>query len=580
DAADERQVIPLVPGTPRCAVLVTSRGPLPALPGAQVVRLAVPSPDEAMALLERIAGAERVRAEPGAAAEIVGSCGALPLAIRVAGARLATRPAWPLATLADRLTSTRTLDELALGGHDVRAHFAVSYEALPGNARLAFRLLGLSRLRGTAEWAVAALMDCPDAEAEQALETLTLAGLVSADDNGRYRVHDLLLAYARERAHAEDDRALQAEAVERFARASLARLRDAAQDHPPAMIPPDSWTPTGGADAAWLHAERETLMVAARVARPPVAAELAHHLSPFLVVSGFADEAVALLDDVARRAPAQRQATGLLLADIALEHRRTGEARTIAQAILTDPGSTHLALYAMTVLAGCHLIDGDLEPARPLLDRAIAGFEVAGDTHGLVNALNTAASVHVAAVEHRQAIATCRRGLAAATTRGLGDYAARLHRNLGISLYTMGQVEEAIGHYEDSIALSRELGWGPGVQITMRRLGEAYAVLGRHEEAWVMLDHCQDLFARAGDGYGQALTAYTLGDLCLVQGRVEEAREHFMRSRQLTSDTELRARALRRAQECLAHEQENSWANDHRLAGSPSMCRSAWPYWP
>ncbi|MGV9328763.1 BTAD domain-containing putative transcriptional regulator [Streptosporangium sandarakinum] len=552
DAADERQVIPLMPGTPRCAVLVTSRGPLPALPGACVVRLAVPSPDEAMALLERIAGRDRVRAEPAAAAEIVSSCGALPLAVRVAGARLATRPAWPLANLADRLTSARTLDELALGSQDVRTHFALSYEALAEDARRAFRMLGLSWLRCTAEWAVAALMDCPDQEAEQALETLTLAGLVATDDSGRYRVHDLLLAYARERAHADDHPARRAEALDRFTRECLRRLRDAAQDHPPAMIPPDSWTPTGPADGGWLHAERETLMTAIAMAEPPVAAGLGHHLAPFLAVSGFADEAVAVLNSLLTRAPGQAQLTGLLLADISLEQRRSAEARRIAQEIIADPGSPHIALYAMNALATCHLIDGDLDPARPLLDRAVAGFEALGDINGLVNALNNAAGVHVAAGEHRQAVATCRRGLAVATTRGLGDYAARLHRILGISLYTMGQVEEAIRHYEDNIAHSRELGWGPGVQITMRRLGEAYAALGRHDEAAAMLEHCRDLFTRTGDTYGQALTAYTLGDLRLAQNRVEEAREHFMRCHRLSGDARLRARALQRAQEGLA----------------------------
>ncbi|MGW7484250.1 BTAD domain-containing putative transcriptional regulator [Nonomuraea muscovyensis] len=556
DAAGEHQVIPLLPGTSRCAVLVTSRGPLPALPGSSVVHLAVPSQAEAGTLLERVAGAARVRTDPDAAAAILRACGLLPLAIRLAGARLATRPAWPLRELADRLASAGTLDELSFGGHDVRASFAISYEALPAPARRAFRLLGLAGLAGTAEWAVAALLDGPLREAEQSMEVLTLAGLVTADEadqsgQSRYRMHDLLAAYARERAHAEEDPVRQGEALARFTGACLRRLREAAEDYPPPMIPSaprPAVDRTAGAGRDWLHVERETLTAAVALAEPRTAAELAHLLSPFLVVSGFADEATAMLEGVVRRAPDRHTAmvTRLLLADIALEHRQVRVARALLEELaghFAAEGDRHANLYVSTGLGTCHLLDGEPERAWPLVARAIAGFEALGDPGGLVNALITAVGVRMSTGEHDEAIALCRRGLDLTGERRYGDYAVRFHRSLGISLYEMGRTEEAIGHYEESIGLSRELGWGPGEQITLRRLGEAYGRLGRFEQAAAVLAHCRDMFVRTGDVYGEALTAYTLGELSLGQDRPEEALSFFTRCHDLTDEPGLRAGA-------------------------------------
>ncbi|MFI7438837.1 AfsR/SARP family transcriptional regulator [Nonomuraea indica] len=556
DAADEQQVVPLLPGTPRSAVIVTSRGPLPALPGASVVPLAVPSPEEARRLLEGIVGEARVRADLDAATSILHACGLLPLAIRVAGARLATRPGWPLRVLADRLSSAGALDELSIRDQDVRAHFAVSYAALPGSARRAFRLLGLAGLRSAAEWAVAALMGGSLREAEQALERLTLAGLVTADESGqsgqsRYRMHDLLVAYARERAYAEESPAERHAAVARFTGECLLLLREAAQEYPPPMIPPTPWTATRrltGSWRDWLHAERATLITAVGLAEPRTAAGIAHHLSPFLVVNGFADEAIGLLEQVARRSPDQRTAllTGLVLADIALEHRRLSDARAMLEDLArrsSTAADRHAALYVTTGFGICHLLEGDPETARPLITRAIAGFHARGDPGGLVNALITAAGIRMTTGEHGEAISVCRRGLALTGERRYGDYTVRFHRILGISLYEMGRTEEAIHHYEESIGLSRELGWGPGEQITLRRLGEAYGRLGRFEEATAVLARCREMFAATGDAYGEALTAYTLGEVTLAQGRPDEARSFFVRCHTLTDEPALRARA-------------------------------------
>src|SRR6266536_2564679 len=151
NAADAAQVTPLLPASPGCGVLVTSRRVLSALDGARHVRLEVLAPGEAVELLGRLAGREQVAAEPEAAAKVARLCGWLPLGLRIAGGRLAVRPTWPVSALAERLADARRLlDELELAEVGVRASFTVSVEQLRAGdgpvdraAAEAFGLLGL-----------------------------------------------------------------------------------------------------------------------------------------------------------------------------------------------------------------------------------------------------------------------------------------------------------------------------------------------------------------------------------------------------------------------------------------------------
>lgn len=221
DAACEAQLRPLLPGTAGCAVLVTSRARLSGLGGAQRVDLDVFAPDQALELLARVAGPQRVAAEPVPAREIVRLCGFLPLAIRVAGARLGARPHWPLSRLEADLTDEGTrLDALRLGDLEVRASLARSYEPLDVMARRAFRLLGLLEVPDFAPWVTAALLDVSQQAAEDLMDTLVdrhLLEVAGRDATGRlrYRFHDLLRAYAREVAADQESHASRLAALDR-----------------------------------------------------------------------------------------------------------------------------------------------------------------------------------------------------------------------------------------------------------------------------------------------------------------------------------------------------------------------------
>ncbi len=213
DAACEAQLRPLLPGTPGCAVLVTSRARLAGLSGARLVDLDVFEPDQAIELLARVAGPQRVATEPAAAREIVRLCGFLPLAVRVAGARLSARPHWPLSRLETDLADDDTrLDTLRLGDLEVRASFALSYESLDVMARRAFRLLGLLEVGDFAPWVTAALLDVSQSRAEELMDTLVdlhLLEVADRDASGRVRYHfpDLLRCYAREMLAAQEPEA-------------------------------------------------------------------------------------------------------------------------------------------------------------------------------------------------------------------------------------------------------------------------------------------------------------------------------------------------------------------------------------
>ncbi|WP_157253852.1 AfsR/SARP family transcriptional regulator [Nonomuraea typhae] len=232
NAADLRQVLPLLPGSPACAVLITSRVRLAGLAGATHVDLDVLNLDEARALLAAVAGQARVTAEPQAALDLIGACAFLPLAIRIAAARLAARPAWTLGQLAARLADERRrLAELRAGDLAVEACFALGYDQLRPDLARAFRLLAVPNAAALTLPMVEQLLDTPDAE--DLCERLVDLNLLQSPWPGHYRLHDLLRVYARSRP---DDEMVQQMALLRLCTwlkgSVVSAIRLAAPGHP------------------------------------------------------------------------------------------------------------------------------------------------------------------------------------------------------------------------------------------------------------------------------------------------------------------------------------------------------------
>ena len=228
NAADEQQVRPLLPGSPTCSVLITSRVRLSSIEAVHRLDLDVLDPNHALRLLGRIAGTARVAAESDDAREIVRLCDRVPLALRIAGARLAARPRQPLSRLATVLGDRRRrLDELACGDLAVRATLVVSYRQLSESARRMFRLLGLLHTTELSPRIAAAAADTDPQHTERDLEALVDAQLLTADEidtygQPRYRFHDLVRLFAHERAHAQEPATVRNAVIVRALQAWLA----------------------------------------------------------------------------------------------------------------------------------------------------------------------------------------------------------------------------------------------------------------------------------------------------------------------------------------------------------------------
>jgi transcriptional regulator with XRE-family HTH domain len=206
DAADEAQVRPLLPSGPGCLVLVTSRSALPGLEAVHRMLLGVLRPAAAVELLASIAGPRRVAAEPRAAAAVAELCGYLPLALRIAGNRLATRPRWNIASLVRQLSDQRyRLSALTAGDRQVRTAFEVSYRQRRELTRLVFRRLYLVAGPDVTVDLAAVAAKLDPATAERSLEELVDASLLGTGPvGGRYVLHDLLRLFAGERLAAEE----------------------------------------------------------------------------------------------------------------------------------------------------------------------------------------------------------------------------------------------------------------------------------------------------------------------------------------------------------------------------------------
>ena len=487
DARDAAQVRPLLPGSAGCAVIVTSRNMLPDLPGATPLGLGVLGPDEALALFSAIIGAARAAAEPDATARVLACCAGLPLAIRVAGGRLASRPAWTVAQLAARLADKRDrLAELAVGDLAVRASFAVSYAALTSGgtpdagragppsadpARL-FRLLGLPDMAELPLPAIAALAGQPAAPVAVALELLTDACLLESPSSDRFRLHDLLRSYAADlvgQTESADDRDA---AIGRLLRWYAGQAVLAGQVLSPgssvgAFIPVQPSDPAAAPDPEEAHDWFET-------------------------------EQVSLVAAVG-------QAAGLGLHDIA------------AQIPVAMFNFFQRAPYTENWLA---VSATGVASARKLGDDAVLSFLLAklGAAH--------------AELGHSAEAEACR-SEALTASRRVGDKAgeAVVLTRIAIDLARQERFEEALGHLQTVLAIQAALGRERHVGIALNNIGYALLGLQRHEEALEYLHRALALEQRIGDRGAQGATFGSLGDVYLSLGRFEEAVEHYRGAR-------------------------------------------------
>jgi tetratricopeptide (TPR) repeat protein/transcriptional regulator with XRE-family HTH domain len=537
NAADEAQVRPLLPAGAGNAVLVTSRARLAGLTLSEVVDLRVLPPGQAVELLGKIVGVGRVAAEPEAASQIAALCGYLPLALRVVGARLAAKPHWRIQRLADRLAAHhRRLDELAVGDLEVRAGFALSYQGVGDVERRAFRLLGLLRVPDFAPWMLSALLDIPVPDAEEIAERLADAQLLDAvgeDVAGqiRYRCHDLLRLFARERLAADETPDARRAALERTLQTYFTSAHTAVRQlrlRPPEL--PDRPAPGMPRDPGerlaesykWLAAEHTGLAVSLdqvwREGLGQLGQALTRLLADFFEVHACWDEwerthEVALR---AARLAGDRHAEASLLRGLG-DLRRCQDRLPEAVAHFTDSHAIFCELRdiageadSLTGLARTHRRQGRLAEAAACFEQVLELCR------GLADADREAkATLFFAKVRRRQgqpaaALALLTRCRDIFRTVGSGGYVAYADLMIGILHSELGEHELATGHLQQALAFARALGDPRWEAYGLLNLGLAAQAAGSHNDARRHLSQALVMFEQAGDRDGACRVRHVL----------------------------------------------------------------------
>ena len=554
NAADEAQVRPLLPGEPGCAVLVTSRGRLAGLEGAQLVDLEILEPDAAFDLLARVAGADRVAADRRAGEEIVRLCGYLPLAVRIAGAKLAAHPYWGLERLAGRLADERhRLDELAIGDLEVRANVALSYAGLSTAEQQAFRRLGLLEAPDFATWAVAALAEVTQERAEELADALVRARLLDAvrggaGDGVRFRFHDLLRLYARELARRDetDDDASDAlgRAFDGWCHgAEEASARTQSASFGIVHLQADGWRVEPGAfgdlerdPLGWYEAEWAALMAVLDQAheqrRHGLVMALAGRLGPFFVVRGRYDDwrhiserslhAANQVGDSVRQAMALRAQAELSLLRYRLEDARAEFEKAIAR--FREVGHRFGAALTTSGLGAVYTAQGAPDVALEYLEDALAELREVGDPRTIAWTLSRLGTVHRDRGDLERAAEHQLEAIEALADRGTSVDVAAFRERLAFVRTRQGRPADACALFEQALAVRRAHRDRFGEAHGLCGLGEAQRVLGRAADAVDTLTSAQRLWRELEFPVEQAKTFVLLEDAHRDLGDEESAR--------------------------------------------------------
>ena len=477
DAIGHEQVRPLLPGTAGSLVLITSRRRLAALEDAAPLSLDTLPPDDAAALLTRLAG--RPDMDTGPAAQLARLCGYLPLAIGLVGRQLSHHPAWTATDLAAGLAAAQDrLEVMQAENVSVAAAFDLSYRDLGAGQQRLFRRLGVQPGPDFDAHAAAALDGTSLAEARRHLDDLYDQHLLGQPGRGRYRFHDLIREHARALAadEAADGAAAAGRLLDYYLHTALAASRHIAvrtrggRRTPPAVRPPACAPRLASAEqaTAWLTAERGNLQAATDYAAAggyhQHASQIPAALSSFLYAGGFWDQAIAL------------HQTALAAA------RRAGDRHGQADAL------NHLAIFQTGT--------GDLAAGAANQRQALALYHELGDPLGQADALHTQGYVQEMADDYPAAEASRRQ----------------------------------------SLARYREAGDRIGQGDALLDLGAAQMLAGDYPAAGASLQQALDLFCDLGDRYGQAVTLGGLGSLQIQAGEYPAAVTSFRQVLELCRD--------------------------------------------
>jgi DNA-binding SARP family transcriptional activator/tetratricopeptide (TPR) repeat protein len=597
NARASAQVRPLLPGTPGCMTVVTSRDSLTGLAardGAVRLDLDLLPPADAITLLQLLIGGRSV-ADLAATQALAEACCRLPLALRVAAELAAVRPQVPLGDLVTELADQgRRLDLLDAGGDQIsspRAVFSWSYRHLDAAAARMFRLAGLNPSHDFDRYAAAALAGCTPSTADQLLGALARAHLIQLAGTGRYSMHDLLRGYARELAEVTE--------AEPERRAAVTGLLDyyvqAASEATDLAFPAErhrrpigqsggtqaAIPPMANQDAArgWLDAELGCMIAAAAHAAgagwPGHVTRLSAILTGYLDTDGRFTEARALhqyavqaargLGDLAAEADALM---GLGNADWQQgRYREALASYERALALARRAGYESGQARALNFLGSTALRMGQHPDAASRFEQALALFRSAGERSGAAYALSNLGVCNLRLGQHH--LAAYNQANALQLFRELGDRhgEAQVFRALGLIDLRRNRCQRAADSLQRSLALARELGDRMDEAFTLVHLGLTRSRQGDHHEATSQLQQALAAFRELGARSGETHALNALGEVSLAMGRAADALSHH------TGALDLARQAGEKREQARAHD---GLGNAHEALGDQARARRHW----
>jgi len=506
NARNVAQVRPLLPGSPDCLVMVTSRNEMTGLvaaEGAVPLTIDVLSDAEAHEMLARRLGQDRVAAEPGAADEIISSCARLPLALSIAIGRAVGRPKRPLTELAAELRDARgRLDALEADDAvtNVRAVLSWSYDQLSEPAAQMFRLLGVHPGPDISLSAAASLAGMPRAGAGAALRELTRTHMVAEYLPARFTFHDLLRAYAADQAERFDPEPERRAAVHRVIDHYLHTAMSASHRFSPFRSslqlagPQPGVLPADVADKdqamAWFDAEVPVLLALIAFADANGfdrhAWQIPWTLGPFFNRRGRWHDYEAT------------QQTALAAA------QRLGDTLALAHA-------HHLLGHVQSQV-------GEYEVADPNFRRALDLFRELGDRGNEAVVLNGLAGMLEKQERYTEALAVALDALRMLKAVGHWWTQATLENGVGWLYAHLGQYDRALTHCQRALALHRDSGHRGGTADTLDSLGFVYLRLADTAQAKAHYHKAIEAYREIGAPFGEGNSLTGLGDALLAEG--------------------------------------------------------------
>ena len=554
DAASESSVRPLLPGSGGAGVLITSRRRLPGIPGAIHVELDVFDAEKSLDLLASIIGSERIESQRDMAEAVAERCGFLPLALRIAGARLHARPHWSIQQLADRLADdTHRLDELKHGDMGVRPSISLTYDSTAEEARRLFRRLAILDMPIFPVWMSAALLDQPLADAEELLDDLVSSRLVEAAGHGtginsHYRIHDLIRVFARERLIAEESVADRKAALERALGTLLSLTESAYQRHYGGGaylgLPSDAvrWPlpekvtdQLVGDPLAWYDRERIVILSAVRQAGQTGLVDMSWSLA-FWAVPLY--ESRAYLDDwqethaIALAAARKAQHIGAQAAMLysmgelhmdQLKFDQAAQEFAEAARLFKETGNEKGLGLVIRFLAYIDRVSGQFDDATRRWHQALDIFRRTGDILAAAHTLHGLAHLKLDLGEIDSARELLSEALELTRTAKCVRVEAQVLHRIGEADLQAGELTAAVGRFEEALEKVRQLADLMGESRVLQSLGLAKIKLGEFEAAREALQLALDRAVTAADQIAEGRALLGLGELALATEEPERS---------------------------------------------------------